>query len=246
MVRFHKKFYFLKVYENWFTYKFNFFRLFTLNSYLHIKNLDGKKVIGVQKNSCTVELDLTQDVETIYANFRNTVKQEIRKSEKENVECNFRQDLKDEFISFYNDFARAKKIYPTSKKRIEELGDDIKMSYATLDGEMLVAHSYLVDKEVGIARLYHSASRRLDETVDRNVMGRANKLLTYKDILYFKEEGYKILDFGGYADNTEDKSLKGINEFKLSFGGQKVDCINYSSPLYYIMKAVADKIDRRY
>ena len=246
MVRFHKKFYFLKVYENWFTYKFNFFRLFTLNSYLHVKNTGGKRVMGIAKNTHTVELDLTQDNETIYANFRNTVKQEIRKSEKEGVECNFRQDLKDEFIPFYNEFAKAKGIYPTSHKRIEELGDNIKMSYAFYNGEMIVAHSYLVDKEVGIARLYHSGSRRLDETVDRNIIGRANKLLTYKDILFFKEEGYKILDFGGYVENTEDKSMKGINEFKLSFGGQVVECLNYSSPLYYIMKAVADKIDRRY
>lgn len=246
MVRFHKKFYFFKVYENWFTYKFNFFQLFTLNSYLHLKNIEGKKIFGVQKNSCTVELNLEQDVDTIYGNFRNTVKQEIRKSEKEGVVCDFEQNKVDEFVAFYNDFANAKKIYPTSKQRVVELGNNLEMCFANLNGEMLVAHTYLVDKEVGIARLYHSASRRLDETVDRNVIGRANKLLTYKDILHFKEKGYKILDFGGYADNTEDKSLKGINEFKLSFGGEKVTCINYNSILYYTIKKITDLLDRRY
>ncbi len=246
MVRFSKKFYFLKVYENWFTYKFNFFRLFTLNSYLHLKNTEGKKIWGIQKNSWTVELDLTQDMETIYANFRNTVKQEIRKSEKEGVVCTFEQDKIDEFVAFYNDFANAKKIYPTSKQRVVELGNNLVMCFASINGEMLVAHTYLVDEEAGIARLYHSASRRLDETVDRNVIGRANKLLTYKDIVHFKENGFKILDFGGYTENTEDKSLKGINEFKLSFGGEKVECINYNSVLYFTIKKITDFLDRRY
>jgi|JI6StandDraft_1071083.scaffolds.fasta_scaffold11428_3 hypothetical protein len=246
MVRFYKKFYFFKVYENWFTYKFRFLDLLTLNSHLHLKNIEQKKVYGVRNDSHTVELNLEQDVDTIYANFRNTVKQEIRKSEKEGVVCDFRQDNIDEFVQFYNDFAHAKKIYPTSKNRIIEMGDSLKMSYATLDGQLLVAHSYLVDEEVGIARLFHSASKRLDETVDRNVIGRANKLLTYKDILYFKEKGYKILDFGGYLDNAQDKSMQGINEFKMSFGGEKVTCINYNSFLYYILKKAADKIDWRY
>jgi hypothetical protein len=246
MVRFYKKFYFFKVYENWFTYKFRFLDLLTLNSHLHLKNSEKRKVYGIRNDSHTVELNLEQDVDVIYANFRNTVKQEIRKSEKEGVVCDFRQDNIDEFVQFYNDFAHAKKIYPTSKNRIIEMGDSLKMSYATLNGQLLVAHSYLVDEEVGIARLFHSASKRLDETVDRNVIGRANKLLTYKDILYFKEKGYKILDFGGYLDNAQDKSMQGINEFKMSFGGEKVTCINYNSFLYYILKKAADKIDWRY
>lgn len=217
-----------------------------MNSHLHIKNNEGRKIFGIRNDSATVELKLDQPEETIYANFRNTVKQEIRKSEKEGVVCDFREDNIDEFVTFYNDFANAKKIYPTSKQRIVEMGESLKMSYASLNGELLVTHSYLIDEKVGIARLFHSASRRLDETVDRNVIGRANKLLTYKDIVHYKDKGYKILDFGGYADNTEDKSLKGINEFKLSFGGEKVTCINYNSIVYFTLKKLSDILDRRY
>lgn len=236
MIRFSKKFYFFKVYENWFTYKFRFLDLFTLNCYLHIKNSEERKIFGIRKDSATVELNLDQPEETIYSNFRNTVKQEIRKSEKEGVTCDFRQDNVEEFVAFFNAFANAKNIDPISKQRIIEMGDSLELSYANLNGEMLVAHSYLVDPKVGIVRLVHSASRRLDETIDRNVIGRANKLLTYKDILHYQSKNYKILDFGGYADHTEDKSLKGINEFKLSFGGQKVTCINYYSIFYFLLK----------
>jgi len=51
--------------------------------------------------------------------------------------------------------------------------------------------------------------------MDRNLVGRANKYLTVKNILHFKEEGYKTFDFGGYAKDTSDESLKGINNYKL-------------------------------
>ena len=245
MISYKKKFYFFKVKETWFTYKYNFWDLFSLKVYSHIKNFDGKKIMGVKDNSSTVELSLLPDSDVILAGFRNTVRQEIRKSEKENVTCSFEQDI-DRFVAFYNDFANAKKIYPTSKVMIEAMGPSFIMSWAKIDGEVLAAHSYLVDQEAGIARLYHSASRRLDQTIDRNIIGRANKLLTAKDIFYFKDKGFHTMDFGGYADNTEDKSLKGINEFKLSFGGEKVTCINYNSILYYTIKKITDFLDRRY
>ncbi len=245
MISYRKKFYFLKVRETWFNYKFKLKDLFSLSTYSHIKNRETQKLVGIKDNSYTVELSLVPDTEAIVSNFRNTVKQEIRKSEKEGVECSYQNDI-DEFILFYNDFAALKNIYPTNKNMINAIGENFKISFARLNGELLAAHSYLVDKETGIARLFHSASRRLDETIDRNVIGRANKLLTAKDIFFFKEQGYKVMDFGGYAEHTEDKSLKGINEFKLSFGGEKVGCINVHSVPYYFLKKITEKLDWRY
>ncbi len=245
MISYQKKFYFFKVRETWFTYDFKLKNLFGLNIHSHVKQSGNRKPSGIRSVSHTVELSLLPSEEEILANFRNTVKQEIRKSEKEGVECSFERDV-DTFVSFYNDFANAKNIYPTNKKMIERIGDHFVISFAKLNGEVLAAHSYLVDKEIGIARLFHSASRRLDDTFDRNVIGRANKLLTAKDIFHFKEKGFKLMDFGGYAENTEDKSLKGINEFKLSFGGTKVECYNYHSLPYFILNRIAAKLDRRY
>lgn len=245
MISYQKKFYFFKVRETWFQYKFHPANLFGLRLYSHVKNIEGKKIIGIKDNSFTVELPLDEDKDIILSNFRNTVKQEIRKSEKEGVMCAFETNI-DEFVSFYNDFAKAKNIYPTNRKMVERIGESFYTSFARLNGELLAAHSYLVDEKLGIARLFHSASRRLDENIDRNIIGRANKQLTSFDIFYFKEKGFKLLDFGGYAENTTNKSLQGINEFKLSFGGTKVECINYNSIPYFIMKKIAAKLDRRY
>ena len=241
MVRYSKKFYFFKVYETWFQYKFRVSDIFSLNAYLHLKDVENKKIFGIQSNTYTVELSLEQGLETIFLNFRSTVKQEIKKSEKEGVVCNFSGDA-EIFVQFYNEFASGKNISLTSKRRIDEIGDNFMITFAYLGNNILAAHSYLIDKEIGIARLYHSASKRFDENFDRNLIGRANKLLTYKDIVYFKEAGFKTFDFGGIAENTTDKSLLGINEFKLSFGGKKVVCINYNSFGYTFLKKLGRRI----
>lgn len=244
MITYDKKFYFFKVKETWFHPSNSMLDLFRLRLYSHVKP-DGQQPVGVKNVSHTVELSLEPAEEEIIANFRNTVKQEIRKSEKEGVVCTFEKDV-ETFIPFYNEFARAKNIYPTTGKMFERIGDNITLSFAKLNGEILAAHSYLIDRELGVARLFHSASRRLDETYDRNIVGRANKLLTARDISHFKSEGFKLMDFGGYTENTEDKSMKGINEFKLSFGGTKVECVNYQSFPYFILQRIAARFDKRY
>lgn len=245
MISYTKKFYLWQVRETWFRYRFRAKDIFSLALFSHVKEYDNKPRFCVKDVSYTVELPLDKDADAILAGFRNTVRQEIRKSEKEDVVCSFKNDV-DRFVAFYNDFASLKKIYPASKKMIEGMGKHFVTSFAEKDGELLAAHSYLVDEELGIARLLHSASRRLDQTYDRNIIGRANKYLTAKDIFHFKESGFKILDFGGYAENTTDKSLQGINEFKLSFGGEKLACNNYHSIVYFVLRKLSMLLDRRY
>ena len=245
MIRFTKKFYFWKVQDTWFVYQYRFSHAFTLAQFSFVKKHDSTPRFCVKDISHTVELSLEPGMESIIAGFRNTVKQEVRKAEQEQVTCSFREDT-DRFIEFFNDFAALKKLYPAKKDMIRSMGAHFQTSFAEIDGEMLVAHSYLVDPELGICRLFQSASRRLDERFDRKLIGRANKLLTAKDIQHFKEKGFKLMDFGGYAENTSDKGLQGINDFKLSFGGHKAECINYYTWPYAVLRKLSLLLDRRY
>lgn len=245
MISYKKKFYLWQARETWFRYRFQTKDLFSLAQYSHVKQYDGDPKFCVKDISYTVELPLNKEADAILADFRNTVRQEIRKSEKEGVTCFFAKDV-DRFVAFYNDFAALKKIYPASTDMINNMGDSFVTSFAEMEGELLAAHSYLVDKELGIARLFHSASRRLDQRFDRNIIGRANKLLTARDIFHFREEGFQLMDFGGYAENTQDKSLQGINEFKLSFGGAKVPCNNYFTLPFFVLRKLSLLLDRRY
>lgn len=238
MVTYNKKIFIFNVKESWYTYKHNFWNIFSLNAFLHLKNLDNKRIFAFKKISHTLELDLTNNVETIFANFSKQIRQQIKIAENEGIICYFHQDI-EKFVDFFNEFALKKDTFTTSKKNVSALGDSLKLSFAVYNGQIIAAHSYLVDAGLGIARHIHSATKRLDEQYDRNLIGRANKYLTVKDILYFKEGGYKIFDFGGYAKNTEDKSLNGINNYKLLFGGKVVTCLDYYSYHYWLLKRLS-------
>lgn len=247
MIKYYKSFHFLKVYESWFIYKFRLKDIFTLNVHFHVKN-SRHSIFGIKEISYTLEIDLEKSVEDITANFSKQIRQQSKIAEKEETVCYFHTNI-DEFVDFFNDFASKKDTWTTSKKRMIELGGNVKMSFAVNNGQMLAAHSYLIDSELGIVRHLHSATKRLDESYDRNLIGRANKYLTVTDIFYFKQQGFKIFDFGGFAKDTKDESLKGINNYKLLFGGKLVPCFNYFSVNYWLLKnliakmGIAGKVD---
>lgn len=237
MISFTKKFYFLKVRENWFAYEPAFSDSFSLTAYLNIQNSGKKGIWWIKKITHTVQNSLLLDNDAILSGFDGSIRNQINKAEKEGIECSYQKDI-DNFVDFFNAFVIRVKIPPTSRRRLEEMGDNLILSFARLNGEILSAHAYVVDSEVSIVYMLHSASRRFDDSFDRAQIGRSGKLLHYKDMLYFKEKGFKIYDMGGYAENTKDEGLAGINSFKLSFGGKKVVCVHYYSVGYKLLNVV--------
>ncbi len=238
MIRYYKKFSFLKVYENWFTYKYKLGDVLGLNVYWHVKKQDINKIPAIKNISHTIELDLGQDSETITANFSKQIRQQAKIAENEGIVCLFHQQI-DDFILFFNDFAIKKNTHLVSKEKIEAIGNNLILSFAMYNGQVLAAHSYLTDLETGIVRHHHSATRRLEENYDKNLIGRANKYLTVKNIFYFKEQGFKIFDFGGYTKDTTNESLKGINTYKLLFGGKVTASVDYFSYNYWLLRKIS-------
>jgi hypothetical protein len=43
--------------------------------------------------------------------------------------------------------------YPANKQMIERIGQKFQISFAKLNGELLAAHSYLVDERMGISQV---------------------------------------------------------------------------------------------
>lgn len=238
MIQYYKKVFLFNVKESWFAYEYKWGDLFSLNAFLHIKGGLNKKKWGIKENSHTIELNLKESTDILFANFSKQIRQQVKIAENEGTSYYFHTDI-DQFVSFFNDFALKKDTYTTSKEKIIDMGNSIKLSFAKNNGQILAAHSYLVDEEIGIVRHLHSATKRLDVHYDRNLIGRANKYLTVKDILYFKELGFKVFDFGGYAKDTHDESLKGINNYKLLFGGEIVNCIDYYSYSYWLLRRIS-------
>lgn len=237
MIRFVKKFSGIAVSEIWFADQLSFADSFRLAAYTHVQQQAGK-MLAVKHSSYTVENIINKPVLEIFNNFSKTVQVEVKQAEKYGVECSFTDNI-NQFATFYNHFAVSRKIDTTSERRLQEMLPYLQLTIAMHNGQVLAAHSYLTDEAKGIVRLMHAASQRLSPEVDRQLTGRANKMLHYFDMLQFKEKGFILYDFGGYAKDTTDLGLQGINKFKLSFGGKVAECKNYSSYPYYFLKKAA-------
>lgn len=176
----------------------------------------------------TIHIDLQHDDETLLNEMDKGTAYEIRRAEREGITTDAKGKVED-FVSFFNAFAEAKGIEGTNLKYMQ-YDCPIVITRAFHGNDLLVMHAYIQDDKRG--RLNMSASRMIREDEDfkkmRALMGYANRYLHLQDILHFKKTGKDIYDFGGYAKDTYDKALKGINKFKESFGGRIVEEYNYS------------------
>lgn len=229
------------------------YRILTNTEYWFSENKDLKNNLGIvsfrqAKNDIimkgykketfhTLISDLTASKEDILKNFSSTVRNEINRSIKEDVITVF-NDSKSNFIPFYNNFASLKGLRILKKRSLSSYKRNLIITSAFSQNTQLCSHSYLIDYEIKRVRLLQSATMRFSEDIDHNLIGRANKYLHFQDMIYFKNQGYKIYDWGGIAANPTDSSLIGINRFKKSFGGEELIEYDYTSMLYEILLKV--------
>jgi hypothetical protein len=185
-------------------------------------------VSGYQRKSFyTKIIDLTASEEDIAGKFDKSTIYKIRRSEKEGVTTDIESDI-NQFVIFYNLFANT--------KQLSNLGHNfynyrsvLFITKAVYNEQDIVMHAYITDKNLKRVRLFHSASlfREMNNAESKAIVGRANRLLHFKDMCLFKKEGYEIYDLGGYAEGTSDEALLGINKFKDSFGGKLIQESDY-------------------
>jgi lipid II:glycine glycyltransferase (peptidoglycan interpeptide bridge formation enzyme) len=175
------------------------------------------------KTFYTIFINLTKDKDAIFAEFDKITKYQINKAKnRENIQISTidEKNKKNEFYSFYNAFAKTKNLSPILESDVNRLinNDMIKIRTAIYNNEVLVYHSYILSNKR--VRLMHSASlfRDSTDTTFRNLIGRANRLLHWDDICFFKENGYLIYDLGGYSIDKNNIETQAINNFKEGFG----------------------------
>ncbi len=187
---------------------------------------------GEMKKQYSLVSNLECDPETF--KLAKTVKNEINRSKKENVEVRFftSEELAENpavivaFNEMYHAMYEAKGIGnqwldKTFIDAYVRVGAYV-VSVAYIEGEPAVYHSYVVDEEN--VRLFQSCSDfRAEDKEKRNAIGRANKYLHWEDMLFFKGKGVKRYDWGGVMSLEEPN---GIDKFKMSFGGEPVEYYN--------------------
>jgi hypothetical protein len=246
MISFKKKFYFWKLTDVWFRFEKGIHNLFSLRKYSFVQQHELiKNSFCFKEITHTLVTDLTQDADLIISAISKSVLKEAKKAEAEGITCIFNNDV-EKFIEFYNKFAGNKQLYQFNKKFISEYKDFNTIAYAMKDGEILAAHFYLVSKKLKLVRSFLSGTRNADDQFDKRMIGMANKLLKINTIHHFKKNNFETLDYGGIVLNTDNQSLKGITEYKMSFGGKVTTDVSFLSPVYFILLKIFSFLDRRY
>jgi lipid II:glycine glycyltransferase (peptidoglycan interpeptide bridge formation enzyme) len=239
MIKYFKKTGPLKIYEIWFNHQSSLLDFFKIFGVFHLKN--NKKIYGVQSISHTIEIDLTQPEEKVFSDISKSNKQDYRKAQDDNFIIEETTDLA-AFANFFNDFAKQRNTFLTSEKRLLEKLPYLHVYLVKQHGVIISAQSYLLDEEEKIVRFYQSSSLRLNDDIDKTMVARSTKYLLINTILKYQQKGYKIFDLGGYAMDTTDEGLKGINNFKTKFGGEIVECKDYYSYPYWLIKKISKLI----
>jgi hypothetical protein len=128
----------------------------------------------------------------------------------------------DRFEEMYNAFATMKSLRPLQRMRMESIAAAgvLDLSVATdPQGNALVYHANYRGEDRATGLELPSLYRNLSDSAARNLVGRANRYLTWSDILRYKQQGLKYFDFGGWYYGT-DPEMQKINDFKKGFGGQ--------------------------
>jgi hypothetical protein len=214
---------------------------FSINSIYYQVPFKYSKFGYFRKSYFTLLIDLNQSEDLIYSKFKKNTSYEVRRSQKEGVITGLEID-KIKAVEFYNRFAATKSLNLLNSDHSNIASDHFFVTTASHNDKILVMHYYFRDIESGRVRLLYSATNVTENSIDVALIGRANRLLHYNDIILFKLNGYKTYDFGGYAFQTNEKSLLGINSFKESFGGELVKEYHYYSYWVYLFLKILNKI----
>ncbi len=188
-----------------------------------VRPSDGRVTV---KHSLTSDLGLPE--EELFGRIGKTCRYKIKRSESKDgatctVEATPAAAEVEAFIAFYDRFAAQKGLAPINRKRFGAIAGEgrLWLSSAEVGGTVMVRHAHVVSGTT--ARMLYSASLFRDsDAEERAAIGRANRLLHWRDMLAFKAAGFRTYDWGGiFADETAS-DRKGINDFKREFGGEPV------------------------
>lgn len=166
--------------------------------------------------------DESEIFKRIHKNTRYKINRAMKRDELVYFELPHPTDTEiEEFSEFFNPFAKERNIRPCDVNKLKAIRDHdaLVISYiADKNNEVLCYHVHHKEDEQGY--LIYSASKRYEknDSNDRNLIGRANRYLHWKDIQSFKEKGCKWYNFSGKVLDKEDKGGQNVNNFKLEYG----------------------------
>lgn len=197
-----------------------------------------KAAIGYKRQPFyTKVIDLSCTEEELLKGFRKNTIYEVARAQREEVHTMIEHDSA-VFVEFYNRFSITKGLTQVTLNKLKRYASSLVITKATMANEEVAMHAYVADHNSKRVRLLYSASLyRLEaRSEERSAIGRANRFLHFKDMVNFKKRGFCEYDLGGYALNTSDPGLIGINHFKDGFSGElreESDFLPFSLSLFH-------------
>lgn len=193
-----------------------------------------------------LHVDLKQREEVLFASIKKGTRYEIKRAleRDDNSILNVDSPTDEQIIDFkrhFDSFAVSKGISTANVSKMIALRDigSLCFTIANKENKIMTWHVYICDHKGIRARLLYSlrVMDSADSKEDMAFSGRQNRLLHWKDILYFKELGIQKYDFGGAG--TKNTEIEMITKFKKEFGG--IDIIEYNGMIgiTFIGKVIA-------
>jgi hypothetical protein len=188
-------------------------------------SFSGEKERFVREASTTLVLDLTRSTEDIWNGMNRNCRHQINKTQNDNIIVRFNERI-DEFFEMNRDF-RKRRGLPATFISHEEISKNYFLFTYEIGGTLLGGHLCIMDDRQ-IRQLYSCSISDRESDISQSARGRGNRLAIWEAIKHAKQEGLVEYDFGGYATGKLGEELKGVNDFKLSFGGTICDRFSYS------------------
>jgi hypothetical protein len=161
--------------------------------------------------TCTEE-DLWQKLEA------KSCRYEIRKAQKMDCVISVNEDQEAARILINDSIRRGKYRDELSETAWQALLPDHDIFMCRWQGSPVVVHVLLRDFP-GRARLLLSGTEDRSHERFRGILGPANRLLHWQELLAYKAKGFSFYDFGGCVLDKEASEYS-ITQFKLSFGAE--------------------------
>ena len=176
----------------------------------------------------TLWINLLEDPESLLAKMSRATRVQLRHAANEGLKYEYCSAPSDawthEFFSFFDLFADSMRLKRVNRQRLLALRRRGALDLSRVscsEGRVLVWHANILSGKFAFC-LYSSSLFRDKETKEAALIGRANRLLHWRDILRFRDHGVATYDFGGWYPGKENGALLQVNRFKESFGGELV------------------------
>ena len=173
----------------------------------------------------TLLIDTTQELDKLWMDLRPSYRQNIKKAEREGIEIRT-NEAHAEFCAINDSFRSSKQLWEQSYSAdfLRRNGVLFTMGH---EGWVLGGIFFIKDERNMYGKVMATKRMQVDEDT-KTIIGLGTRLMMWEGMKFAKVSGVERFDLGGiYTGTKPDPQQEAIRQFKLGFGGQRMDIFTY-------------------